>query len=88
VRSLAAVLMDDTDTIAELAGYLDQVAVDPAWRGRGLGAALLRQVLVVVARRGHAVVETEADVTNDASNGLLRTYGAERVGGAVQLTRP
>jgi ribosomal protein S18 acetylase RimI-like enzyme len=66
---------------------LGLIGVVAAWRGRGLGAALLRQVLAVVAQRGHPAVETEADASNDASNGLLRAFGAERVGGAVYLTR-
>lgn len=57
-------------------------------RRGGLATALLGEVLGVVADRGHTGVTTEADVTNDASNALLRRLGSRRVGGELELVRP
>jgi ribosomal-protein-alanine N-acetyltransferase len=43
--------------------HVFSLAVDPAWRGRGAGGALLRAVLVLEAARGARVahLETRAD---------------------------
>jgi predicted GNAT family N-acyltransferase len=42
------------------AGHIGRMAVLPAWRGRGVGRALLTAALDVAQARGHALVQLSA----------------------------
>jgi len=66
---------------------LGLVGVLPAHRRRGLARALLAAAFRPVHRRGIAQVSAEVDETNAASQALLRSIGATRTGGAVELVR-
>ena len=57
-------------------GFLKDLAVREAERGRGLGAALVQQGLAEFARRGVAAVELKVDAANPT--GAVRLY--ERLG--------
>jgi ribosomal protein S18 acetylase RimI-like enzyme len=56
-------------------GFVKDLVVDEAWRGRGLGEALLRHVLSTFAARGAHVVELKVQADNSSA---VRLY--ERVG--------
>jgi ribosomal protein S18 acetylase RimI-like enzyme len=53
-------------------GFVKDLAVRPAFRGRGLGEALLRAVFAEFARRGVAQVRLKVDATNPT--GAVRLY--------------
>ncbi len=57
-------------------GWVKDVGVRPAWRGRGLGEALLREAFGEFHRRGLATVGLKVD--SDNPTGAVRLY--ERVG--------
>jgi mycothiol synthase len=57
-------------------GWVKDLAVRPAWRGRGLGEALLRQAFTEFHRRGLHTVGLKVDADN--ATGAVRLY--ERVG--------
>jgi ribosomal protein S18 acetylase RimI-like enzyme len=57
-------------------GFVKDLAVRPAYRGRGLGEALLRAVFAEFARRGVARVRLKVDAGNPT--GAVRLY--RRVG--------
>lgn len=52
--------------------FVKDLAVAPAWRGRGLGAALLSDVLRTFAERG--VPSVDLKVNADNPSGALRLY--------------
>lgn len=54
------------------------LAVDPVWRGRGVGAALLRDSLLTARRRGITSMNLEVRASNDAIK-LYETIGFEYV---------
>jgi ribosomal-protein-alanine N-acetyltransferase len=56
------------------------VAVAPTARGRGLGAALMRQVLDEAAARHVVAVTLEVRRSNDAGRRLYESFGFEEVG--------
>ncbi|UED87311.1 GNAT family N-acetyltransferase [Streptomyces profundus] len=66
---------------------LGLVGVRRAARRRGLAGVLLSRVLAVLHRRGVAAVTAEVDEGNVGSNRLLRSFGARRTGGGVELVR-
>ena len=63
-------------------GWVKDLAVRPAWRGRGLGEALLRQAFGEFHRRGLTTVGLKVD--SDNPTGAVRLY--ERVGMALDRT--
>jgi mycothiol synthase len=63
-------------------GWVKDLAVRPAWRGCGLGEALLRQAFAEFHRRGLVTVGLKVDADNPT--GAVRLY--ERVGMALDRT--
>jgi ribosomal protein S18 acetylase RimI-like enzyme len=51
--------------------YIQDIYVEPAWRGRGIGAALLGRVAALAIERGSPLVE----LTVRADNPARRLYG-------------
>jgi mycothiol synthase len=62
-------------------GYVGNIGVRPAWRGRGIGEALLRTSLHAFAERGVLDVALDVDASN--ATGAVALY--ERVG--MKMTR-
>ncbi len=67
---------------------LGMVGVLPAYRQKGLGRALIARAFATLAGRGVPLVTAEVDVTNTASNALMRSLGGVVSGGSVELFRP
>jgi mycothiol synthase len=53
------------------AGYVDELGVRPAWRGRGIGTALLLDCFIAMRRRGMRRVVLGVDATNTTGAHLL-----------------
>jgi ribosomal protein S18 acetylase RimI-like enzyme len=66
---------------------LGLVAVEPAYRRRGLARGLLSNALRPVHERGVDEVAAEVDESNLASLNLLRRMGAAQTGTALVLKR-
>jgi [ribosomal protein S18]-alanine N-acetyltransferase len=75
----------------QLAGYLclkvvfDEaeildVAVDPGWRGRGIGRFLVQHALTLARARGAALVALEVRVGNLEALALYRSFGFRETG--------
>jgi mycothiol synthase len=71
---LAAVTRNDADVAG--GGYVGAIGVRPAWRGKGLGKALLQQTFAEFWRRGTTRVTLDVDSEN--ATGAVALY--ERVG--------
>lgn len=56
-------------------GHLDRLAADPAWQGRGYGAAMLAYALQRMAALGVARVTLSTQETNTASQRLYQGFG-------------
>jgi ribosomal-protein-alanine N-acetyltransferase len=76
---------------AEVAGYLCRwlvadevhvlnVAVDPKWRGHGLGTSLMREVMREADDCGAVAVTLEVRRSNVAGRRLYESFGFEQVG--------
>ena len=71
---LAAVTRNDADVAG--GGYVGAIGVRPAWRGKGLGKALLYRTFAEFWRRGKTRVTLDVDSQN--ATGAVALY--ERVG--------
>ncbi|WP_233359065.1 ribosomal protein S18-alanine N-acetyltransferase [Thermomonospora amylolytica] len=61
-------------------GDVQTIAVRPAHQGRGVGAALLTELLAEAGRRGCTEVFLEVRADNDRARALYERFGFERVG--------
>lgn len=61
-------------------GEIANVAVHPDWRGRGVGSALLDDVLAAARARATAAVYLEVRASNDTAQALYASRGFEQVG--------
>jgi mycothiol synthase len=58
-------------------GWVELVGVDPAWRGRGIGHALLRWGIAHTRARGASVVRLAVEAMNERALGIYRRAGFE-----------
>jgi ribosomal protein S18 acetylase RimI-like enzyme len=56
---------------------IDQIAVDPAWRRRGVGRSLMHAALEEARARGDADVELSSWACNTGAHAMFRTFGFE-----------
>jgi mycothiol synthase len=69
-------------------GWIGQIGVLPAQRGRGLGRMLLRWGVAFVRERGARVVELAVEAANDRALGLYRRAGFEPAAEWPHWSRP
>jgi [ribosomal protein S18]-alanine N-acetyltransferase len=60
--------------------HVNNIAVDPRWQGRGLGAAILADLVRVALERGARHLTLEVRVGNDPAIALYRRFGMAPVG--------
>jgi ribosomal protein S18 acetylase RimI-like enzyme len=64
-------------TLSGDTGYVEEVAVDRAARGRHIGTALMTGLLELAARKGLRFVDLTSRPSRQAANGLYRSLGFE-----------
>jgi ribosomal-protein-alanine N-acetyltransferase len=60
--------------------HVNNIAVDPAWQGRGLGVAILSDLVRIGLARGVRHLTLEVRVGNDPALALYRRFGLAPVG--------
>ena len=61
--------------VAELAIVVHRIAVDPAFRGRGVAAALMMQAEEVARSRGISILRVDTNTQNEATQKLFPKLG-------------
>jgi ribosomal-protein-alanine N-acetyltransferase len=61
-------------------GHVTNIAVDPDYRGRHLGEALLRALMAICAANGILRMTLEVRVSNVVAQNLYRKYGFNGIG--------
>ncbi|ELY54277.1 ribosomal protein S18-alanine N-acetyltransferase [Natronolimnohabitans innermongolicus] len=70
-------ISDVSRTYGRQLGHLKDIAVHPDHRGEGIGTALLRRTLAVLAAHGADSVKLEARRSNEGAKRLYRQFGFE-----------
>ena len=68
--------------------FVSNVAVHPAWQGRGLGRRLMEAVLASIRRQGGRMVLLQVRADNEPAQRLYRRLGFVRFDTVVELMRP
>lgn len=63
--------------------YLDLLAIDQRFQGRGLGREMLRAVMQYFKREGAVHLRLDCLTTNEAGNSLYRSEGFEEVARSI-----
>jgi mycothiol synthase len=66
--------------LGQTVGWISQVGSDPAWRGRGVGAALIVAVLAAFQQEGVAAIGLHVNVDNPGAIQLYERLGFRQVG--------
>lgn len=61
-------------------GHINNMAVDPRWRRRGVGRALMDRALAYAAARGARAAHLEVRASNAAAQSLYQGFGFEITG--------
>ncbi len=64
-------------TYGRTLGHIKDIAVHPDRRGDGVGSALLRRSIAVLAARGSDTIKLEVRRSNDGAKRLYRSFGFE-----------
>lgn len=60
--------------------HITNIAIDPSYRGKKLGEALLRQVMLVAMQKGAKTMTLEVRVSNVVAQNLYRKLGFQNGG--------
>ncbi|QDA32080.1 ribosomal-protein-alanine N-acetyltransferase [Thermococcus indicus] len=63
----------------DLEGHIMSIAVDPAYRGNGIGSALLTEVIERLINRGARYIGLEVRVSNENAIKLYERFGFRRI---------
>lgn len=95
VAGIAAITMDQSPEYADVGWDLDEpaivvhrLAVDPAFRGRGVAEALMLQAEAVARQRGIAVLRIDTNTQNPATQRLFPKLGYMYAGEISLAFRP
>lgn len=64
-------------TLSGDTGYVEEVVVDEAARGRHISTLLMRELLDLAAQKGHRFVDLTSRPSRAAANGLYQSLGFE-----------
>jgi len=61
------------------------VAVDPSFRGRGLGTLLLRELMTTAKRLGYPALDLSVNTANHAAMPVYTKLGFKKISGETRL---
>jgi len=63
----------------DLEGHIMSIAVDPAYRGNGVGSALLEEVIERLIKKGARYIGLEVRVSNEGAIKLYERFGFRKI---------
>ncbi len=80
VGSFALLIMDNLGHSGSPSGVVEDVAVDPAWQGKGIGKAMMKHAMDVCVKAGCYKMTLSANVRREAAHRFYESLGFEKHG--------
>jgi GNAT superfamily N-acetyltransferase len=85
VGTFALLIMDNLGHLGASSGVVEDVAVDPALQGRGIGKAMMRRALDLCREKGCYKVALSSNLKREAAHAFYDSLGFERHGYSFRI---
>ena len=87
VGTFALLIMDNLGHVGTPSTVIDDVAVDPAWQGRGVGNMMIHYALEVARKKGCYKAALSSDLKRERAHAFYESLSFERHG-TVSVSAP
>jgi alkylphosphonate utilization operon protein PhnA len=88
VGSFALLIMDNLGHRGAPSGVVEDVMVDPACQGQGIGRAMMRHALALCGEKGCYKVALSSNLARERAHAFYESLGFERHGYSFRITPP
>ena len=88
VGSFALLIMDNLGHLGAPSGVIEDVVVDPACQGQGVGRAMMQHALRLCGEKGCYKVTLSSNLTRERAHAFYESLGFERHGYSFRITPP
>jgi GNAT superfamily N-acetyltransferase len=88
VGTFALLIMDNLGHLGTPSAVVEDVAVDPAWHGRGIGTAMMRHAIEMAEARGCYKLALSSNLKRDKAHLFYESLGFERHGYSFRIALP
>lgn len=88
VGTFALLIMDNLAHLGAPSAVIEDVAVDPAWQGRGVGRAMMRHALAEAGRKGCYKATLSSNLVRARAHAFYESLGFERHGYSFRVVVP
>lgn len=85
VGTLALLIMDNLGHLGAPSAVVEDVAVDPAWQGHGIGKALLRHAIALAAESGCYKLALSSNLKREKAHAFYDSLEFERHGYSFRI---
>lgn len=88
VGTFSLLIMDNLGHLGAPSGIIEDVAVDPAWHGRGIGKLMMRHALALCGEKGCYKAALSSNLKRERAHAFYESLGFERHGYSFRVTDP
>ena len=88
VGTYALLIMDNLGHLGAPSGVIEDVAVDPAWQGRGVGKRMMRDALARCGERGCYKAALSSNLKRERAHEFYESLDFERHGYSFKIAPP
>lgn len=86
VGTFALLIMDNLGHLGTPSAVIDDVAVDPAWQGRGVGTMMMHEALEVAREKGCYKAMLSSNLKRERAHAFYESLGFERHGHSFRVS--
>ncbi len=88
VGTYSLLIMDNLAHQGMPSGIIEDVAVDPAWHGRGIGKLMMRHALALCGEKGCYKAALSSNLRRERAHAFYESLGFERHGYSFRVIAP
>lgn len=88
VGTFALLIMDNLGHCGAPSAVIEDVAVDPAWQGRGIGKIMMRHALGICHEKGCYKAALSSNLKRERAHAFYESIGFERHGYSFRVVAP